>query len=262
MPNFDITPILETVFAEMRNAGLDGIELMGITLRQPGAVERIKPLMAKHGLGVIGGTFGGYALWDSSKRGENLDAAKLTIERVAHLGGHGLGVSVGAAPNGKGDAEFDTQAKLLVEMIELCEQHGLEMNLHNHTHEVEHGERDVRETLARVPQLRLGPDVGWLARAKVDPVDFIRRYGKRIVFLHLRDQCADGTWSEALGEGAVDFEGVARELAAIGFTGHVGIELTHEPGFVPTRPLRESFRISCDFARRMLKTPAAAGRSV
>lgn len=253
MPDFDIAPIADTVFTDMRAAGLDGIELMGVTLRRPGAVERIKPLIERHELPVFGGTFGGFLLWDRAKRAEALDAAKLTIERVAALGGHGLGVSVGAAPRRKGEAEFDAQAEVLREMLRLCAQHGIAMNLHNHTHEVEHDEHDLRGTLARVPELKLGPDIGWLARAKVDPVDFVRRHGERIVFLHLRDQRADGTWSEALGEGAVDFAGIVRELRRNGFSGHLGIELTHEPGYVPTRSFRESFRLSREFALGMFR---------
>lgn len=253
MPDFDITPILDTVFAEMRDAGLDGIELMGVTLRRPGTVERVKPLMERHGLPVLGGTFGGFMLWDRAKRAEALEAAKLTIERVAALGGHGLGVSVGACPRLKGEAEFDAQAEVLREMLRLCAEHGVAMNLHNHTHEVEHGEHDLRGTLARVPELKLGPDIGWLARAKVDPVDFLRRHATRITFLHLRDQTADGKWSEALGEGVVDFAGIARELRAMGFAGDMGIELTHEPGFMTTRSLQESFRMSREFARRMFR---------
>ena len=86
----------------------------------------------------------------------------------------------------------------------------------------------------------------------VDPVDFIRRYGDRIVFLHLRDQKADGTWSEALGEGEMDYPAIAKALHTINFSGDAVIELAHERTFRPTRPLRESLRISRDFVRRVL----------
>ena len=86
------------------------------------------------------------------------------------------------------------------------------MNLHNHTYEVENGEHDLKGTLKRIPDVKLGPDLNWLLRAKVDPVDFINRYGDRIVFLHLRDQKTDGAWSEAMGEGNMDYMAIGQAL--------------------------------------------------
>jgi sugar phosphate isomerase/epimerase len=83
-------------------------------------------------------------------------------------------------------------------------------------------------------------------------VDFLRRYARRIVFLHLRDQKADGKWSEALGEGSMDYVAIAHELHRINFHGDAVIELAHEPGFQLTRPLRESLKMSREFVRRTL----------
>ena len=73
--------------------------------------------------------------------------------------------------------------------------HGVVLNLHNHTYEVENVMHDLEGTLARIPDVKLGPDLNWLVRAGVDPVEFIHRFGKQIVFMHIRDQKADGTWS-------------------------------------------------------------------
>jgi sugar phosphate isomerase/epimerase len=53
----------------------------------------------------------------------------------------------------------------------------------------------------------------------VDAVWFLDTYGKRIVFLHPRDQHADGRWSEALGEGDMAYAAIARALQRIGFSG-------------------------------------------
>ncbi len=41
-------------------------------------------------------------------------------------------------------------------------------------------------------------------------------------------------------------------LREIHFRGDAIIELAHERDFKPTRPLRESLRMSCDFARKLL----------
>ena len=126
------------------------------------------------------------------------------------------------------------------------------LNLHNHTYEVQDGEHDLNGTLARIPDVKLGPDLNWLLRAGVDPVDFIRRHAERIVFLHLRDQKADGRWPEAMGEGDMDYVAIGRALREIGFSGDAVVELAHEADFELTRPLRESLKISREFVRETL----------
>jgi len=110
----------------------------------------------------------------------------------------------------------------------------------------------LKGTLARIPDVKLGPDLNWLVRGGVDPVDFIRTYGKQMVFMHIRDQKADGTWSEAVGEGNMNYPAIGRALHAIPFRGDAVIELAHEKGFQPTRPLREDWKISRDFVRSTL----------
>jgi len=118
------------------------------------------------------------------------------------------------------------------------------VNLHNHTYEVQNEMHDLRGTLARLPDVKLGPDLNWLVRGGVDPVEFIGRFGKQIVFLHLRDQKADGTWSEAMGEGDMDYGAIGKALREVEFSGDAIIELAHERGFELTRPLRESLKMS------------------
>ena len=141
---------------------------------------------------------------------------------------------------------------LLRQLMALCDAHGVVLNLHNHTYEVEDSEHDLRGTLARVPDVKLGPDLNWLLRAGVDPVEFVRRHRGRISFVHLRDQNADGRWSEALGEGSMDYAAIAHALHDTGFSGPAVVELAHERDFKPTRPLRESLRMSREFVRRVL----------
>ena len=170
--------------------------------------------------------------------------AQLVIPRLGKLGGHTLGTSVGPSPKPKTPEQLDAQAELLRKIMALCQDHGIVLNLHNHTYEVVNDMHDLRGTLARIPEVKLGPDLNWLVRAKIDPAAFIRRFGRQIVFMHLRDQKADGRWSEALGEGVTDFAAIAAALREIPFTGRAVIELAHERDFRPTRPLRESLKIS------------------
>ncbi|MBI5821476.1 MAG: sugar phosphate isomerase/epimerase [Verrucomicrobia bacterium] len=254
-PKYDITPVLPQIFADMSYAGLDGVELMSTALQPDDAVQRIGDLSQKHKLSVIGMSFGG-AMWDRAKHQEILDDAAQVIPRLAKLGGRTLGTSVGAIKWGqklrKTPEQLDAQAELLRKIIAICEKNGVVLNLHNHTYEVENELHDLKGTLARVPNVKLGPDLNWLVRGGVDPVAFIRQYGKQIVFLHLRDQKKDGRWSEALGEGDMDYVAIATALREINFAGHAVIELAHERGFKLTRPLRESLKMSRECVRTVL----------
>lgn len=250
-PKYDIWPILPEIFADMQYAGMDGIELMHTSLRPENAVERIAELSQKHNLPIIGTSYSA-EMWDRAKHQAILDDAELVVTRLAELGGRTLGTSVGSAPQKKTPQQLDDQADVLRKIIALCNANGVLLNLHNHTYEVVDHQYDLKGTLERIPEVKLGPDLNWLVRGGVDPMNFIREYGKRIVFLHLRDQNADGRWSEALGEGAMDYPAIGKALHDIAFQGPAIIELAHEGNFQPTRPIRESLKISREFVRRVL----------
>ena len=250
-PGYDPMPVMEDVFADVSAAGLDCLELMHIALRHKDAVERIGALIRKYKLPVIGTSFDG-PMWDREKHAAIYDDAETVIARLAALGGRTLGVGVGAAPKPKSDEQLDAQADLLRRIMALCSKHNVVLNLHNHTYEVENNEHDLKGTLARIPGIKLGPDLNWLVRARVDPVDFILRHGGTNVFLHLRDQKADGKWSEAMGEGSMDYAAIGKALRKINFAGDAMIELAFEDGFKLTRPLRETLRMSREYIRRTL----------
>ena len=146
---------------------------------------------------------------------------------------------------------MDAQAELIKKITAVAREHSITLNLHNHIYEVNDGEYDLKGTLARVPDAKLGPDLDWLTGAGVDPAKFIRSYSDRIVYMHLRDRKSDGSWSEALGEGTIDYKHVAQTLREVGFSGDAAIELAHPAGFKLTRPLRESWKISREYVRHV-----------
>lgn len=250
-PKYDIYPILEGIFADMSYAGIEAIELMHTALRPKDAVERIGGLSRKNKLPVLGTSFEG-KMWDKASHRAVLDDAGTVVERLTKLGGRTFGVSVGDAGRRKTPEELDAQAALLRKLINLCEDHRVVLNLHNHIYEVANDEYDLKGTLVRIPDARLGPDLDWLKGADIDPVDFIHRYAPRIVYCHLRDRKADGVWAEAIGEGATDFTAIGRALREAGFEGDVAIELAHPAGFRPTRPLRESLKISREYVKKTM----------
>lgn len=250
-PKYDIDPILHQIFADMSYAGLDGIELMHTALRPEDAVERLRELSKKHALPVIGTSFGG-DMWDRTQHEAIFEDARIVVGNLARLGGWTFGVSVGKAPQPKTPVQLDAQAELLRGLIALCQSKGVVLNLHNHTYEVENDMHDLKGTLERIHDVKLGPDLNWLVRGDVDPVRFIETYGRQIVFLHIRDQKTDGKWSEAVGEGAMDYVAIGKALKAANFSGEAVIELAHEGNFKPTRPLRESLKMSRTYVKQTL----------
>jgi sugar phosphate isomerase/epimerase len=250
-PKYEIYPILDRIFADMSYAGLDGIELMHTALRPADSVETIRALSKEYSLPVIGTSFGG-DMWDRSKHEAIFQDAQTVVSHLAAVGGRTFGVSVGKAPQPKTPAQLDAQAELLRGIIALCQSRGITLNLHNHTYEVENGMHDLKGTLARIPDVKLGPDLNWLVRGGVDPVSFIKTYGSQIVFVHLRDQKADGKWSEAMGEGNMDYVAIGKALRDVRFSGDAVIELAHEGNFKPTRPLHESLKMSRAYVRQTL----------
>ena len=252
-PGYDVTPVLEQIFADMSYAGMDGVELMHTALRHPDAVERIGELSLRHKLPVAGTSYDA-RMWDRSQHNAILDDAELVVGRLGKLGGRTLGTSVGAAPKPKTIDQLDAQAELLLKLMRICESHKVELNLHNHTYEVENKLHDLKGTLERIPNARLGPDLNWLVRGGVDPVWFLETYGRQVVFLHLRNQYASGKWSESLVEGDMDYDAIAQALKRIHFSGYATIELAHESGFKPTRPIKESLKMSREYVRQKLES--------
>ncbi len=250
-PGYDPTPVLDRVFAEIGNAGLDGLELMHNVLLHDGAVERVKELSKRNHVPIIGSSWSA-DLWDGTKHAPAFAEVQTVVERLQAVGGRTLGISVGDARRKKTEAEFDQQADALRRIMRLCADHGVVPNLHNHVYEVRDSEHDLNGTLARIPEIKLGPDLGWLYRAGVDPADFIRRRGRDMVFAHLRNEKADGKWPEDLTEGVIDYSAISKALHAVKFKGDLMIELAHEPSFQPTRSLGESFRLSREYVRRVM----------
>ncbi|WP_428329344.1 sugar phosphate isomerase/epimerase family protein [Mucilaginibacter sp.] len=148
----------------------------------------------------------------------------------------------------KTEAELDAQADLLNKIIPICNNYGIVLNLHNHTYEVQNEMHDLKGTLARIPDIKLGPDLNWLVRAGVDPVWFINTYGKQMVYMHIRDQGADHKWTETVGSGVTDFKAIAQALQKQEFSGRAAIELAFDNP--PVNPIRDDWKNSLQYVKQ------------
>ena len=249
-PHWDSTPDLEKIFADMSYAGMAGVERMEINLRHDDAVKKLNHLIKKYNLPVSGTSYGAN-MWDVNQHKAILEEIVVVTSRLKQVGGTTFGISVGDAGHVKSERELDAQAGLLQKILVICDEKGIQANLHNHTYEVENDMHDLKGTLARLPGIKLGPDLNWLVRAGINPVDFIKTYGRHMVYMHLRDQYADGRWTEYLGQGVTSFNDIAQALKAQNFGGNAAIELAFPAGFNPVNPLKEDWKLSRLYVKKV-----------
>lgn len=247
-PDWDCTPILDTVWSDFKYAGMSGVEVMEIILRHPDAEQRFADLIGKYGIPLTGTSY--YAdMWDKNKKQEILDDVNLIVGKLNKLGASTFGITVGNAGHVKTEDELDAQADLLKAIFKVCDTNKIQSNLHNHTFEVDNGMHDLKGTLARIPDANLGPDLNWLIRGGVDPVWFVKTYGHQMVYMHIRDQYADGKWTEYLGQGVTDFPAIAQALKEVNFKGRAAIELAFDNP--PVNHVKDDWKLSRQYVNKV-----------
>ncbi|MGN6619250.1 MAG: sugar phosphate isomerase/epimerase family protein [Ilyomonas sp.] len=247
-PDWDCTPVLDTVFSDLKSAGYAKIEIMESILKHEGSVQRLNELVNKYDLPVAGTSYYG-DMWNKEQQQYILEDIESVLEKLHDVGGKMIGLTVGDAHHIKTEDELDVQADTLKKIFSTCSKYNIQPNLHNHTFEVENNMHDLKGTLARIPDAKLGPDLNWLIRGGVDPVWFIKTYGHKMVYMHIRDQNADGKWTEAVGEGVTDFPAIAKALKEINYKGKAAVELAFDNP--PVRPVREDWKISRDYVKKV-----------
>jgi sugar phosphate isomerase/epimerase len=251
MPDRNPAPEIASILRDLRGSGVDGVEVMNQVIFTDESFRKLPELSKETELPITGSSWNANT-WKAEEHDQILKDGRLLVDRLASLKARNLGMSVGNAGRRKTESEFDAQAAVLRKLIRMASDNGVQLNLHNHVYEVADGEYDLGNTLKRVPEAKLGPDIGWLVRAGVDPLDFIRRHSSRLVYFHIRNELPGGKWPEDLTEGIIDYAAVGRLLREIRFSGEVAIELAHENGFSPKRSNGENFARS----RKWLKEKA------
>jgi len=178
----------ERVFAEMAELGLRATELGAIGYL-PYESSAIRERLDRHGLRLIGG-FVPLVL-----HGRDLAPTRAAAERSASvLAGAGAELFVAAvvadedwsAPDELDDDAWTRLTANLGEIERVAAQHGLTLALHPHA-------GTQVQTAAEIDRLLASSDVGWcldtghLVIGGVDPAEFVRDHGDRIVHAHLKD---------------------------------------------------------------------------
>jgi inosose dehydratase len=191
----------ERVLAEMASLGLAATEL-GPVGYLPLESSEVRALLDRHGLRVVAG-FVPLVLHERS-----MDDARVADQIAALLAALDADVLVVAAVT---DADWSPRVALddaawrrlsdhLAEIADLAAGYGLTVAVHPHAGTLLETEEDIERILAS-SDVPFCLDTGHCAIGGADPVDLVRRYGERIVHVHLKD--VDLNLAEQVRSGAL-----------------------------------------------------------
>lgn len=245
--------------------GLAEVKESGVQAYEPGVggpdeVRRLIPLLAKHGLDLPS-IYVNSTLHDETEAARS-QAAILAIAEATESVGTRIFVTNPnpirwGAGEDKTDAQLRVQAASMNRLGEALRKRGITLAYHNHDVELRQAAREFHHMMNGTdPDLvSLCLDSHWIYRgsgnSSVALFDVVRLYGSRVVAWHLR-QSQQGVWSETLGDGDLDYPGLARLLHGSGARPLLVLEIAVENGTPKTLTPLEAHRQSAAYARRHL----------
>jgi len=249
---------LETCLSESRLAGFAGVETGG---KFPTTAAALAPVLEAHGLALASGWYSGTVL-DGDLAAEKAKARD-QIELFRALGAPVIayGETAGTIQNRR-DVPLDRRRTLSPDEIEAygerltrfaawCAEEGVRLAFHHHVGTVIETEAELDALMAATgEEVGLLFDTGHLRFAGGDVLGVIRRHGERINHVHMKDvragvlaglDRARRSFLDAVvagvftvpGDGAIDFAGVARVLAEVGYEGWFVVEAEQDPATAP-----------------------------
>jgi sugar phosphate isomerase/epimerase len=115
-------------------------------------------------------------------------------------------------------------------LARLCQEYRVYVAIHNHGPHTRYDTiRTVQDALRGQPEwIGACVDTAHFLRSGEDPVQAVRRFGKRVYAVHVKD-VKDRTRYTLLGEGDLDLVGFLRTLQRIGFKGCLALEYEETP---------------------------------
>jgi inosose dehydratase len=239
--------------------GYPGIQLRANVVEEHPDPKDLAAALAAHKLTFVALSSGTCTL-DPAKEKDMLATHEAHAKYLHAAGGKYLQV-IGAGSFKSGQswtaADYKRQGMLLTEIGKRSAEFGIPMGFHNHM-----------GTIAETPQatdaildaadpnyVKLELDVAHYLQGGGDPAAAVRKFGRRLLFLHLKDvksskDAKDGYEFVELGQGRVDFKALLAALNDVRFRGWGIVELDGEhPG--ATRTPEESARMSKQYLEKM-----------
>jgi sugar phosphate isomerase/epimerase len=115
-------------------------------------------------------------------------------------------------------------------LIRLCEEFKIPIAIHNHGPNTRYDTiRSVEDAMRGQPEwIGACVDTAHFLRSGENPVEAVRRFGKRVYAVHIKD-VKDRTRYTLLGQGDLDMVGFLRALRRIDFKGCLALEYEENP---------------------------------
>jgi inosose dehydratase len=233
--------------------GYPGIQLRANVLKEHPDAKTLEAALAAHKLIFVALSSGGTQL-DPAKEKEMLDEHTQHAKYLHAAGGKYLQV-IGAGNPKSGAAnwtaaDYKRQGYLLTEVGKRAAEYGIQTGFHNHMNTIGQAPEatDAIMDAADPKYVKLELDVAHYLQGGGDPAAAVRKYQRRLLFLHLKDtkpspSAHDGYEFAELGQGRVDFKTLLAALKETHFRGWGIVELDGErPG--SKRTPEESARMS------------------
>ena len=207
--NEHIKTDIENILQNVAENGYDGVEIGARHFDQDKPDYYISLLAKNHlelpAIHIAGDFLNMYSL------AELMDGIKKTIPFAKKLGCSYLYLS-GVYKKNKTDEDYLHEARTYEEIGRCCAEEGLTLCYHNHDWEITNNLHGLKLLLNHVngQYMKLVPDVGWIAVAGADAVEFLKNHETGIEALHFKDFKNYDTprrFTE-LGTGIVDFKAV------------------------------------------------------
>jgi inosose dehydratase len=256
---------LDTCLKDAAGIGYEGVEL---GRKFPREAEKLSPLLSGYGLRLVGGWHSGFLTERSLE--EEWKAASDHVRLLKECGSQIMvygecGLMIGSSPwdeplskrpNPKA-IELSAYARKLGEFAIRLKETGITLAYHYHLKMlVETGEEIDAFCDSTRDEVGLLLDTGHAYAAGADYADIIRKWGPRIVHVHLKDvrreileQARKNDWSfnSAVREGIftvpadgdVDFSAIGEFLRTSGYHGWVVVEAEQDPAKAPPRSYAE-----------------------
>lgn len=222
--------------AEIHTAKKMGFDFVDLTLEPPGAgyetfrLEPVRRAFEKTGLGVVGHTgwhLHGNAAYPEVRRGV-AESLMWAARHFASLGAKTMTYHIhGAVAKYMGlEPAIHAQIEMLRGVSEEAGRIGVQVVLEHF-----HGRADQFETLdalfAKVPALGFHLDIGHanLSGGANVTKEFCRKYGRRLMHVHISDNRGDFDAHMPLGAGTIDWPAEIGHLKRIGYRRTVTLEV-------------------------------------
>jgi inosose dehydratase len=245
---------LESVLDEARDVGFAGIELGGKFPRDANVLEA---LLSRHRLALVGGWYSANLLTRSAAAEIEALQSHLALLKAMHCSVFIIAETSNAihcdqarpmsATPRLADSSWYEFGRKLSDVADYLAQAGLRMAYHHHLGTVVESQRDLDCFLNSThPSVGLTVDTGHAALGGIDVLTLIRDHPLRVAHVHCKDirsrvhsrakssgeSFLSGVISGMFtvpGDGDLEFAGLMRALAKIGYAGWVIVEAEQDP---------------------------------